>query len=308
MPPDPLSHTEIPQRRGCNINRLFSFRDSRMKQREHRRWANRLLTAVTFLCSAVFLLSVAMLLKNIVQGEQEQASFEALKAGISNTEPGIPEETDSRATPAEERQPSYTAYYSLYEQNNDFAAWLTIPGTKVDYPVMYTPQEPEYYLRRAFDGTGTISGTPFIGDGGTPDSDMFIIYGHKMKNGTMFGTLNSYEEADFWEDNRTFTLTTITEERKYEVFAAIKTRVLYRDESGYRPFSKAGDLTKEEYAELTTWLKDNALYDTGITPIYGDQILLLVTCSYHTDNGRFLVAARRLTDDIDKNRSTDPIF
>ncbi len=277
-----------------------------MKQREHRRWANRLLTAVTFLCIAGLLLSVTMLLKNIVQGEQEQASFEALKAGISNTESGIPEETDSQAAPTEE-QPAYTAYYSLYEQNNDFAAWVTIPGTKVDYPVMYTPQEPEYYLRRAFDGTGTISGTPFIGAGGNLDSDMFIIYGHKMKNGTMFGTLNSYAEADFWEDNRIFTLTTITEKREYEVFAAIKTRVLYRDESGYRPFSKAGDLTEEEYAELTTWLKDNALYDTGITPIYGEQLLLLDTCSYHTDNGRFLVAARKLTDDTDKNLSTDPI-
>ena len=278
-----------------------------MKQRKHRRWANKLLTAVTFLCMAVLILSVAMLLKNYVQGEQEQASFEALKADISNTEPGIPEEPDFQAAPAEEQKPAYTACYSLYEQNNDFAAWLTIPGTKVDYPVMYTPQEPEYYLRRAFDGTGTISGTPFIGDGGNLDSDMFIIYGHKMKNGTMFGTLNSYAEADFWEDNRTFTLTTITEEREYEVFAAIKTRVLYRDESGYRPFSKAGELTKEEYAELTTWLKDNALYDTGITPIYGDQILLLVTCSYHTDNGRFLVAARRPANDTDKNLSTDPI-
>lgn len=265
-----------------------------MIRRVHRRRANRLLTAVSFLCAAVLLLSLAMLLKDYVQGEQEQASFEALKAIVSDAAPSLPVEAEPQASPSGEQQPAYTAYYALYEQNADFAAWLTIPSTNVDYPVMHTPQEPEYYLRRAFDGTGAQSGTPFIGEGGDLDSDLFIIYGHNMKNDTMFGTLDSYAETDFWEDNPTFTLTTITEKREYEVFAAIETRVLYQAESGYRPLSKAGDLTEEEYAELATWLNDNALYDTGITPAYGEQILLLATCSYHTDNGRFLVAARRL--------------
>lgn len=131
---------------------------------------------------------------------------------------------------------------------------------------MHTPQEPEYYLRRAFGGAGAQSGTPFIGEGGDLDSDLFIIYGHNMKNDTMFSTLDSYAQADFGKDNPTFTLTTITEEREYEIFAAIKTRMLYQEESGYHPLSKAGDLTEEEYAELAAWLKDNALYNTGITP------------------------------------------
>ena len=118
-----------------------------------------------------------------------------------------------------------------------------------------------------------------------------------MKNDTMFGTLDRYGHSDFQKENPSFTLTTITEQRTYEVFAAIETRIFYQEESGYRPFFKAGTLTNADYLELVKWLKDNALYDTDITPAYGEQILLLATCSYHTENGRFLVAARRIMDE-----------
>ena len=118
-----------------------------------------------------------------------------------------------------------------------------------------------------------------------------------MKNDTMFGTLDRYVHSDFQKENPSFTLTTITEQRTYEVFAAIETRIFYQEESGYRPFFKAGTLTNADYLELVKWLKDNALYDTDITPAYGEQLLLLATCSYHTENGRFLVAARRIMDE-----------
>ena len=159
---------------------------------------------------------------------------------------------------------------------------------------MCTPDEPEYYLRRAFNQSYSQSGTPFIGKDSTIDSDMFIIYGHNMKNGTMFGTLDRYMEKTFWQENSAISFTTVAEERKYEVFAALETRILYREESGYCYYEQAGDLTKTAFEELVQWLADNALYDTGITPEYGEQIVILSTCSYHEENGRFIIAARRV--------------
>ncbi len=192
--------------------------------------------------------------------------------------------------------PQYTEYMAVYEENNDFAGWLHIDNTKINYPVMLTPDEPEYYLRRAFDKSASQSGTPFIGAGGNIDSDLFIIYGHNMKNDTMFGTLDNYADKSFWENNKTFTFATVYEKREYEVFAAIKTRILQADETGFRYYNMAGELTQDEYRELTDWLLDKALYSTGIAPAYGEQILILSTCAYHTDNGRFIVAARRITD------------
>lgn len=292
------------------MSRFFSFRGRRLSPPSRRKQMNRVLTGLACICVSLLLLSLGMILKVHIQGEQEQVSFDKLKASVSEAQPrhAMPEveqeiqpqqmqESEQDIQPQQTQKPQYTNYYALYEQNMDFAAWLTMPNTKIDYPVMHTPQEPEYYLRRAFDGSQSQSGTPFIGAGGAPDSDFFIIYGHNMKNDTMFGTLDRYGHSDFQKENPSFTLTTITEQRTYEVFAAVETRIFYQEESGYRPFFKAGTLTNADYLELVKWLKDNALYDTDITPAYGEQILLLATCSYHTENGRFLVAARRIMDE-----------
>lgn len=157
---------------------------------------------------------------------------------------------------------------------------------------MYTPEAPEYYLRRAFDGSNSYSGTPFLGEGCNLESDCLIVYGHNMKNDTMFGTLDNYADSDFQMAHPTLTLTTAQEVRTYEIFAAVETRVLYTDESGYRYYDHAGDLSETDFAALIDWLKDTALYDTGVTPSYGEQLLILSACSYQTENGRFLVAAR----------------
>lgn len=204
-----------------------------------------------------------------------------------HTAPLVPDFSNT-SIPAESIYP----YSRIYEMNSDFIGWLTIPSTNIDYPVMLTPSEPEYYLRRAFDKTNSQSGTPFIGEGGNTDSDYFIIYGHNMKNNTMFGSLDSYAEKRFGESNPIFSFDTFFELRKYEFFAAIKTRVFYAEEDEIRYYNYSGVLTKEQYEELTKWFAENAIYDTGIVPVFGEQILILSICSYHTEEGRFVVAAR----------------
>ena len=241
--------------------------------------------------AVIFVVSAIMVIKYYLQSEKEEKTFDDLAASVIENpqSSAIPErQTEETETP------QYTEYITLYEQNRDFAGWLHIDNTDIDYPVMFTPNEPEYYLRRAFDKSDAQSGTPFIGKDSTIDSDMFIIYGHNMKNDTMFGTLDNYAEKAFWEDNPVIFFTTVTEERRYEVFAALKTHILYQEENGYCYYEQAGNLTEDDFEELKQWLTDNALYDTGITPAYGEQIVILSTCSYHTDNGRFLVAARRI--------------
>ena len=93
---------------------------------------------------------------------------------------------------------------------------------------------------------------------------------------------------------RVFNLITPEQTRTYEVFAAVQTRVLYQDEVGYRYYEQVGSLTRTEFSELIGWLQESSLYMLGEQSAYGEQILLLSTCSYHTENGRFLVAARRI--------------
>ncbi len=270
------------------------------KNHKKRKRNNRLLTTLAFLFLAVFIFSTVMFFKEYIQAKREQTAFTELSALITNDEiPTLPvieiEQAEAAQKNTEKPEQKGTPHYeALYELNSDFIGWLNVPGTSIDYPVMFTPDEPEYYLRRSFDKTNCQSGTPFIGANGTTDTDCLIIYGHNMKNDTMFGTLDNYADMDFWTENKTFSFNTLSEYRDYEVFAAVKTNILYADETGFRYYNCSGDLTETEYADLIEWLTENALYDTEICPSYGEQILILSTCSYHSDNGRFIVAARRL--------------
>jgi len=250
------------------------------------------------LSSAMLALSLFMLIRNHLSAKAEQQAFEALKSTVTQSVVDTPNKDISgfkptsinTASPEESESP----YIILYEENSDFAGWLTVDQTNIDYPVMYTPNAPEYYLRRGFDKNYSLSGTPFLGAGCDLDSDCAIIYGHNMKNGTMFGTLARYKDEDFWRGAGTMTLNTLDGPRKYEVFSAVYCRVLDVDEEGFRYYDHSGTLSEEDYQALTDWLTANACYDTGVVPAYGEQILILSTCSYHTQDGRFIVAARRI--------------
>lgn len=257
---------------------------------KNRQKHNRILTILFVLFAALFTISSAMVIKYYLQNGQEEKAFTDLAASVAENSPPY-------STPAQQESdiPQYTEYITLYEQNSDFVGWLHIDNTEIDYPVMFTPDEPEYYLRRAFDKSSSQSGTPFVGADSTINSDVFIIYGHNMKNDTMFGTLDNYAKKDFWVENPFISFTTVTEHRNYEVFAAMETRILSQGETGYRYYSQVGNLTEEAFDELIRWFQQNDLYDTDITPEYGEQIVILSTCSYHEENGRFIIGARRTT-------------
>lgn len=252
-----------------------------MAQRKHT-----LLKVLFALCACVFLVSAGMAGWTWFQQKQEADAFAKLQA----------QQEAQRQAAADAAAALAAGYDSLHSQNADYVAWLNVSGTQIDYPVMWTPSAPEYYLRRAFDQSDSASGTPFVGEGSDIDSDCLIIYGHEMHNGTMFGELDKYADAAFFQSNgaETITLSTRTEMRRYEIFAAVQTRLLNDNEEGYRYYNAAGPLDQATFTELVSWLKSNALYDTGVTPAFGEQILILSTCSYHTENGRFLVAARRV--------------
>ncbi len=230
-----------------------------------------------------FCISVFMLIFIKVRGDKEQAAFDRIAETVNSA--------DGLEGTADDSTQLLSKYIELYSQNGDFAAWLKIPGTAIDYPVMYTPFEPNYYLHRAFDGSSSVSGTPFIGYGCTPDSDCIIVHGHNMHNGTMFGTLDNYTDEGFFHEHPSVIFDSLYEQREYRIFAAVKCEVVPFGKVGYKYYDHGGNLSEKGFAELVGWLIDNSLYDTGFTPPPNSQILLLSTCSYHDTDGRFIVAA-----------------
>lgn len=226
---------------------------------------------------------------------------------VQETIPSVPETTQPVESTVETTQPEETTVpveteplvmldvmAALYQENEDIAGWLKIEDTVIDYPVVFTPDDPEEYLRKNFNGFYSISGTLFI-DGNCeilPESDNIIIYGHNMRNGTMFSTLMSYKDQKFWEEHPVIYYSTLYEERTYEIVAAFYDRVYYSYEDVFKFYQFIDAENEEDYNEAIRYYKDNALYETGVTAEYGDKLITLVTCSYHEDYGRFVVVAR----------------
>ena len=190
--------------------------------------------------------------------------------------------------------PMLSAYAPLYAQNPDFFGWIEIPDTVVNYPVMHTPEDPEFYLHRAFDGSNAYSGVPFLDANCFLGCGNYIVYGHHMKNGTQFATIPNYKDEDYWQEHPAIRFDTLYETGVYDVIAAFYSQAYPANAVGVFRYYQYTDLREEEaFAEYVAQVKDAALYDTGIEVEYGDQLLTLSTCEYHRTNGRFVVVAKK---------------
>ena len=192
-------------------------------------------------------------------------------------------------------------YRRLKEQNPDLVGWIRIPGTPVDYPVMWTPDEPEKYLRTDFNGNYSLSGLPFVSAdcnvSPMPDDKAYsntLIYGHHMQDGSMFAVLTQYEKQDFYEKHKTIEFDRIYddasyEEYEYEVISSFKTEIGKGFE--YYRYADVEDVVRlNEYLENVETL--NLLtYKRTVDNV--SDLMTLSTCSYHVrgDKGRFVVVA-----------------
>ena len=180
-------------------------------------------------------------------------------------------------------------FEKLYEKNSDIAGWLTIDGTTIDYPVMYTPDDNDYYLHLDFDKNCR----PF-----DDRTDNVLIYGHNMKSGIMFRELLQYEDESFYKKHKNIKFDTLYETGTYEVIGAFRSEIYPDDDTEhyhYYEFFNAAD--KAEFDEYIDFVKSNTSYDSGVTAEYGDELITLSTCASHTEDGRFVVVARRITGD-----------
>ena len=184
-------------------------------------------------------------------------------------------------------------YKELYEQNNDFVGWLRIDGTPIDYPVMQSKDNPEFYLKHNFNKEYSRFGVPFVQKNCDIDTDdNIIIYGHNMKNKTMFNALTQYSDRKFYDNHKLIRFDTLNDSNLYEVIAVFKTRTYSENGFRYYDFIKAN--TEEEFNAYIEKCKALSFYETGLTAEYGDKLLTLSTCEYTQNNGRLVVIAKKI--------------
>lgn len=272
-------------------------------RRRKKRSAPVLILAVTAVCLALTLAGMLLYAAHLNRAAEDfsdlsrlvhDAAPEKTAGGSAGSSGG---QTSGQAGP-ENRDPSapktiLPEFATLYERNPEFFGWLEIEGTQIDYPVMYTPNEPEKYLRANFQGQYSRSGTPFVDGSCTGESDNILIYAHNMSDKTMFHSLLNYQEKDYWRKHPTITFNTLYERNEYEVLAAFYDRVYYQNEKVFKFYQFIDAENEEDYRYAIEQFRKKSIYDTGVTAQYGDKLITLVTCAYHTDNGRFVVVARQ---------------
>lgn len=181
----------------------------------------------------------------------------------------------------------------LYEENNDLAAWISIEGTGIDYPVMQCGDD-EYYLHHDFYGNEDKYGCLYVRNrADVNDGDNFIIYGHNMQDGTMLGNLDSYREESFYSEHPTISFYTLRDDYTYEIIAVFLSQVYTQDDDTFKYYQFYEADTKDEFDYFYKNIKELSMYDTGINAEFGDKLLTLSTCAYHVDDGRFVVVAKR---------------
>ena len=187
-------------------------------------------------------------------------------------------------------------YQDLYLQNDDMVGWIKIDGTKINYPVMQTVDEPNFYLRRGFDKKYTIYGCPYMQENCNVDkpSDNLVIYGHHMNDGTMFANLMKYTKKSFWEEHKTIVFDTLEEHKEYEVMAAFKTVVYSDSPESFKYYHFVDAENEEEFNAFVEKCKELSFYDTGVEAEYGDKFITLSTCEYSKKNSRMVVVAKRV--------------
>lgn len=293
-----------------------------MKKLSHKT-ARRLYTIAIVVLSVIFLGSLGILGWYLWQSNHSQNTYSDLQGLVQANTPSTvpatsssdPVEDSSQVTSdptletTESTSPWVTVidpdtgeeiqilpeYAPIYELNSDLVGWLTIEGTNVDYPVMQTPDSPNYYLRRDFYGNYSVAGCLYAKEEADvfAPSDNITIYGHRMSDGTMFAQLFEYRNEEFYLQYPYIQFNTLTERHTYQVAYVFITTVSEGYGFHYHNFVNASS----EYAfiNFTDECSWNQIYDTGVEVSYGDKLITLSTCEYSQVNGRFVIVAKRIS-------------
>ena len=220
-----------------------------------------------------------------VELQPSQEAPTAAPEALFTEEPAPQQESPAEVDPFAEEL-AQTDLAALRAVNPDVAGWIAIPDTPVSYPLMQG-EDNEYYLNHTWDRKASSAGSIFLdrSAGATPDHFNTIVYGHRMINNSMFGSLKYYEDADYWKAHPYVYILDNAGVHRYEIFSVYEASVKsYTYQIGF-----ADDTAKETFLQKCIgW----SVVETGVTPTICDRILTLSTCTGKGYDTRWVVQAR----------------
>ncbi len=220
----------------------------------------------------------------IIQPNIARSETQGIKAAYTKQAPGAHCSGGSSLQISEEAEFPRLDFAALQTRYPDVKAWLTIPETPVDYPVLQSgPENPEYYLRRNYRGEWRMAGSLFFQSDCSMNGRVLIVYGHNMNNATMFGRLPRYLIASFCASHKTIRLETPDGTSEYSVAAVLETDV------SRVPFNRTVFTDDTDFLAFAQNLLDGAAIKTDVTITAGSRLLILVTCSYAGPDARVVV-------------------
>ena len=227
-------------------------------------------------------------------GENRNAYSDIIDIGFPD-DAGDQDEDGPESETKKEAESSDFDYDSLLAINSDCIGWIRIDGADIDYPVVQAADN-SFYLHHNFNQESAICGAIFMDYRNDIDlaREHLILYGHQMKDGSMFKQLNGYKDKDFYKEHPEIILYLRNQKYSYDVVAVYVTNIARS--GGYYNYLH-GNTREEQIEYLQNKMAAYQLYDTGLTVTQDDELLSLSTCEYSSTNGRLIVLAKRRCED-----------
>lgn len=257
------------------------------------KWRNVLIV----LLLGVFLYSSYEIVTYLYDGYQNKSTYDQIREQFKEklqqeeqlvgADSALPDNIPDQVNSSGKRE-AKARYMSLLEINEDVVGWISVPDTVIDYPVVQAGDN-DYYLRRDIHRKGARAGTIFMDYRSDKQGKgkNIILYGHHMRNGSMFKDLVKYKQEEFFQENDYIRFDTLFDEIKWEVFS------VYITEADF-PYTQTTFASDEEYLDFLDKIKGRSIFDKDMELSKEDQILTLSTCTYEYDDARFVVHARRV--------------
>lgn len=241
----------------------------------------------------VFVISAIQIAVTCLQYREADETYEKIQEKYMDTVPEQPPETEGATIPAAtetetvptETLPIQVDFDTLLQDNGDVVGWIYSEGTPINYPVVQASDN-SYYLRRDMNGNYLVSGTVFLDYRcGLPGEDRnYVIFGHNMKNETMFGTLVKYKDSSYYAAHPVLYYLTPDVGYKIELYAGL---VVSTDEVIYRV-----DLSEEEMSAFLEKAKEKSTFTSETVIEENDNLVTLSTCSYEFDGARYVLIGK----------------